>query len=158
MQLAFRSIDGSTPFPPLALSGLPTSIATLPGGAFAVGVDLGSGRAAEIDVFSPGAHGFDSAAKLSALQGLKVGPMSADPMGGRVYVGFEPAGGVSDQGNALVGLLEYHPSTPSMSRLVPALIKTADPALTALEYDSFDDELVAVSSTRNRITQIMLLR
>jgi hypothetical protein len=162
--LAVRAIDGSAAPAPIGLGGRATALAALPGGGFAVAVDLGM-HLSEIDLYAGSGTGFGDAVKLPVIGRLRVSAMALETATCgdssalcRVFVGFEQDGDVSDVGNALVGLLEYHPGAPSMSRLVPSLIKTAAPELTTLEYDALAPGLIGAASTQNRITQIMLVR
>jgi hypothetical protein len=161
--LATRSIDGSSAPSNVMLGGPATALASLPGGGFAVGVDLGA--TTEIVLFGVSGGDFSQPVHVPVIGHLHVRAMVPEPTtcgsmasACRVFVGLEQQGGVEDVGNALVGLLEYDPSTPSMSRLFPSLIKTASPELTTLEYDAVDNGIVAASSTQNQITQIMLVQ
>lgn len=147
-----------------SLRGPATALGSLPRGAIAAAVSLGPGRA-EVAILPPGDGGFGAPIELELLGGLRATAFVVDPATCtasadtcRVFVGLERGGGVEGAGDALVGVVEYHPAAPERSRMSPSYIKTTAPELTTLEYDPVANQLVAAASTLGRITQIMLFR
>lgn len=159
-----RAIDQLEAPSGIALRGRPTALVGLPGGAVAAGVDLGPGAAGEIALLVPVGPALNMIS-LPILGRLRVSTMLPDPrscgaMGAacRVFVGYERPADIAGSGLGLVGLLEFDARDPTASKVIPSFLKTTSAQIDLLAHDGELDQLIAISSSHNQLTQIRLVR
>jgi hypothetical protein len=157
-----RNLQGGPDPPPVTLPGRPTALVALPGGGALAGVVRDDGTA-EVELVASSGGTLSDPMPFKTFGRLRVTAMTRDPSCSsgsscRVYMGYEQVGDTTDSGNALVGIFDYNPTSPTSSRLVPSFVRTAAPQLSTLEYDAFSGEVVAISSAQNQITKISVVR
>jgi hypothetical protein len=164
-------VSGPGPATPISLAGRPRALASLPGGALAIGVEVeGGDHELLLVLFEDGrvarslrvalARGLVPTAFLADPE-LCAGPSGACP----VYVALERT---HEAAPALVGLFRFDPANPEASRLSAAMVETASQELSLLvaDFDAAPREpasrtprrILAIARERNVITPITLAR